>query len=67
MVCHGIAYIVLGCWIDANDNIYIENLAVDEKQCPPYCRRVGGGVYPFLSSALLITPVHVLFVSKGTY
>ena len=46
MVCHGIAYIVLGCWIDANDNIYIENLAVDEKQCPPYCRRVGGGGVP---------------------
>ena len=50
----GSAYILLGRWIDANDHMYIENLAVDEKQCPPFCQRFFflGGVYPVLSSAL---------------
>ena len=51
MVYRGSAYILLGRWIDANDHMYIENLAIDEKQCPPFCQRFGG-VYPFLSSAL---------------
>ena len=51
IVYRGSAYILLGRWIDANDHMYIENLAVDEKQCPPFCRRFGGGVYPFFSSA----------------
>ena len=46
----GSAYILLGRWIDANDLMYIESLAVDEKQCPPFCHRFGGG-YPILSSA----------------
>ena len=52
----GSAYILLGRWIDAyNDHMYVENLAVDEKQCPPFCQRFGG-VYPFLSSALIVYP-----------
>ena len=45
-VYRGSAYILLGRWIDANDHMYIENLAVDEKQCPPFRQRFGGGVYP---------------------
>ena len=45
------AYILLGRWIDTNDHIYVENLAVDEKQYPPFCQYLWG-VYPFLSSAL---------------
>ena len=34
----GSAYNLLGRWVDANDHMYIENLAVDEKKCPPFCR-----------------------------
>ena len=45
------AYILLGRCIDANDHIYIENLAVDEKPRPSFRQRFEG-VYPFLSSAL---------------
>ena len=47
----GSAYILLGRWSDANDHMSIENLAVDENMCPPFCQWFGG-VYPFLSSAL---------------
>ena len=47
----GSAYILLGRWIDSNDHMYIENLAVDEKQCPHFCQRFGE-VYLFWSSAL---------------
>ena len=46
----GSAYILLGRWIDAYDHMYVDNLAVDEKQCPPFCQRFWGA-YPFLSSA----------------
>ena len=56
----GSAYILLGRWIYANDHMYIENLAVNEKQCPPFCQPFffffGGGVYPFLSSAQITIP-----------
>ena len=31
-------YILPGRWIDANDHMYMENLAIDEKQCPPYVK-----------------------------
>ena len=34
----GSANIVLGRWIDADDHMYIENLAAGEKQCPPFCQ-----------------------------
>ena len=47
----GSAYVQLGRWVDANDHMYIENLAVDEKQCPPFCHTFRG-VYPLLSSVL---------------
>ena len=46
IVYRGCAYILLGRWIDANDHMYIENLAVDEMQFPPFCQRFRG-VYPF--------------------
>ena len=39
--------IVLGCWIDANDHMYIENLAVDDNQCPPFLSTFWGGCAPF--------------------
>ena len=32
--------------------MYIENLAVDKTQCPLFVNVFGGGVHPFLSSAL---------------
>ena len=53
----GSAYILLGRWIDANDHMFIENLAVDDKQCPIVVNVFFffGGGYPFLSSALMIT------------
>ena len=51
------ANIVLRRWIDANYMIYacIENLAVGEKQCPPFCQRFGRGapffvIRPFFSA-----------------
>ena len=35
--------------IDANDHMYIENLAVDEKQCSPFCQLCfWGGVSLFV-------------------
>ena len=43
----GSAYVQLGRWVDANDHMYIENLAVDEKQCPPLCQRLGESVPHF--------------------
>ena len=41
---------VLGRWIDADDHMYIENLAVGEEQCPPFrlCFFFGGGVPLFV-------------------
>ena len=54
----GSAYILLGRWIDANDHMYIENLAVDEKQCPPFRQRFGGGgVPPFCHPHLICSGV----------
>ena len=31
----GSANIVLGLWIDADDHMYIDNLAVGDEQCSP--------------------------------
>ena len=45
------AYTLLSRWIDTNHHMYIKNLAVDERPCPPFYSRFWG-VYPFLSSAL---------------
>ena len=44
----GSAHILLGRWIDTNDHMYIENLAVNKKQFPPFCQRFGGGVPLFV-------------------
>ena len=55
-------------WIDANNHLYIENLAVEEKQCPLFYQRFWGGVYPFLSSILFFLTKklyrYVLFVKS---
>ena len=48
MVYRGSAYILLGRWIDASDHMYVENLAVVEKQYPPFCQRFLGGVLLFV-------------------
>ena len=42
MPYRGSAYIVLGCWIDAEDHMHIEHLAVGEKQCPPFVNVLQG-------------------------
>ena len=38
----------MGLWIDTNDHMYIENLAFDEKQCPPFFDVFGGSVPLFV-------------------
>ena len=46
-------------WIDTDDHMYIENLAIGDKQCPPLCQCFGGGYTPFchppFEISLLIT------------
>ena len=48
----------MGRWIDANDHMYIENLAVDDKQCPPFRQRFffWGGVYPLFVIRPILYP-----------
>ena len=46
-IVYRVAYILLGHWINANDHMYVQNFAVDEKQCPPFLQRVGVGGTPF--------------------
>ena len=48
IVYRGSAYILMGLWIDTNDHMYIENLAFDEKQCPPFFDVFGGSVPLFV-------------------
>ena len=38
----GSAHIVLGRWLDVDDYMYVENLAVGEKQRPPFGNVLGG-------------------------
>ena len=38
----GSANILLGRWIVSDDHMNIENLAIGEKLCPPFCQRFGG-------------------------
>ena len=36
-------HIVLGRWVDVDDHLlYIENLAADEKKCPPFGQKFRG-------------------------
>ena len=54
----GSAHILLGRWIDTNDHMYIENLAVNKKQFPPFCQRFGGGVPLLVIRPILIVQCH---------
>ena len=53
----GSAHILLGRWIDTNDHMYIENLAVNKKQFPPFCQRFGGGCTPFCHLPLIFLSI----------
>ena len=45
---------MLGRWIDADDHVYIENIAVGEKQCPLFVNVFfGGGYTPFVIRPIL--------------
>ena len=63
---------LLGRWIDANDHMHIDNLAVDQKQCPPFCQPFGGGGVPLFvirpninNEIKLISSGNMLCVSVG--
>ena len=60
---------MLGCWIDANDHMYIENLAVDEKQCPPFVNLLGGCTPfchpPFFLLVHVIEPSDIILTCTG--
>ena len=42
IVYRGSAYILLDRWSNANDHMYIENLAINKNPCPPFCQYLGG-------------------------
>ena len=66
IVYRGSADIVVGRLIDANDHMYIENPTVGENQFSPFVNVFFffffGGVYPFLSSAVIIFQVYENFL-----
>ena len=59
IVYRGSVNIVLGRWIDANDHMYTENLAVEEKQCPLFYQRFWGGGVPLFV-------IHPIFFNEKT-